>query len=106
MLKTAEYKDPNYGLDSFYKMCILKCACFTLDFNNYINMCIVLNTNVDAFRFKWQKLNLLVSQDLPLKPGAHAQLRPFIKSVHVPPFRHGLISHSLISIKKNNRSYN
>lgn len=37
------------------------------------------------------------SQRMPVNDAAHAHLNPLITSVHVPPFRHGLLAHSSIS---------
>ena len=41
--------------------------------------------------------NLLVSQLVPVMPVGHVQIYWLTRSVHVPPFWHGKLAHSLLS---------
>ena len=43
------------------------------------------------------QFSLLVSQEYPVKPARHLQEYEFTALVQVPPFWHGLLSHSFIS---------
>ena len=44
------------------------------------------------------KWDLLVSQFVPAYPGTQLHVYSFTKSLHVAPFKQGLVAHSLISI--------
>ncbi len=48
-----------------------------------------------------QRECLPVSQWVPVYPGRHVQVYPFIRSLQVPPFRQGVDRHSSMSEKKN-----
>ena len=40
---------------------------------------------------------LLSEQYIPVNPSAHSQVNMLISSEQLPPFKHGLLSHSFIS---------
>ena len=42
---------------------------------------------------------------MPEKPGGQLQLNPFLRSVHVPLFKQGLLSHSFISEGNMTKNY-
>ena len=44
--------------------------------------------------------DLLVPQWVPVYPARHWQMYPLAPSIHRPPFRHGMLAHSLSSNKK------
>ena len=44
---------------------------------------------------------ILVSQLSPVYPVTHLHVCRFTASVHVPPFPHGLLEHSIISTTQN-----
>ena len=44
---------------------------------------------------KKKKLPVLTSQRMPVNDVAQAHLKPFTIATHVPPFRHGLLEHSV-----------
>ncbi len=59
----------------------------------------------DALKaFQFLNLNsfpyLPISQLGPPNPGTHVHSYPLIKSVQVPPFKHGSLAHSLMSIEE------
>ena len=45
--------------------------------------------------------NLPVSQSFPVQPEGQVQMYFPYLFVHLPPFLHGLLSHSLMSIEKD-----
>ena len=44
---------------------------------------------------------LPVSQLVPIKPAAQVHVYWFTKLLHVPPFRHGLLLHSFMSVERD-----
>ena len=48
---------------------------------------------------------LLVKQLAPVNPATQSQTKPFTWSVQVPPFTQGLLSHSSISERQEEKKY-
>ena len=50
----------------------------------------------------WDNLPTPSSQWLPVTNGAHAHVKPLTVTLHVPPFKQGLLEHSSAIEAKNN----
>ena len=55
--------------------------------------------HTDSFNFRTVKEHLLILQFLPVNPSGHVQLKPLNRSMQVPPFSHGPLEQSSISVE-------